>query len=243
MRYLLIVFCLLSTAVVQAVEVNATLEWANRRLAAFAVHGVVEKVNVAVGEQVKKNQLLAQLDQTPFIYAGKKIQAHIDGIKPRWFDAKQNFDQAQELFDRTVLSQVELQRADMQYQGVEAEQAAARAELEIAKWQQRQSVLNASCNCLVIGNSLIPGMVINEDNQTTASIELAEAGVMNAVLFLEPTTQLKMQQSVQVNVAGKNFSAVVIELMSQNNKRMARVQFRFDLSAQYFAGQSAKVIF
>lgn len=243
MKHIITILCLLMASVVQAVEVNATLDWANRRIAAFAVHGVVEKVNVTVGEQVKKNQLLAQLDQTPFIYQGKKNQANVDGIKPRLFDAKQNFDQAQELFDRTVLSQVELQRAEMQFQGVEAEQAAARAELEIAKWQQRQSVLNAPCDCLIINNTLLPGMIIHDDNQSVAVIEMAEIGVMNADITLEQNMNLKMQQSVQINVAGKNYPAVVVGLTAKNGKLLARVQFRFDASVQLFSGQSAKVKF
>jgi membrane fusion protein, multidrug efflux system len=243
LKYIVTTICLLLAGVAQAVEVNATLDWANRRVAAFAVHGVVEKVNVAAGEQVKKGQPLAQLDQTPFIYKSKKNQANIDGIKPRLFDAKQNLDQAQELYDRTVLSQVDLQRADVQFQGVEAEQLAAKAELEIARWQQRQSVLNAPCDCLIINNTLLPGMVINDDNQIAAKIELAEVGMMNADVILEQNTTLRMQQSVQVVVAGKTFPAVVTALAMQNGKWMARVQFRFDGSVQLFAGQSAKVKF
>jgi len=243
LKRIVILLGLLSAGLVQAVEVNATLDWANRHIAAFAVHGVGEAVNVAVGEQVKKNQPLAQLDQTPFVYTNKRNQAHVDGIKPRLFDAKQNYDQAQELFDRTVLSQVELQRAEVQFQGVEAEQSAAKAELEISKWKQRQSVLNAACDCLVIGNTLLPGMVINNENQSVAMIELAETGVLNAEVILDQNINLMMQQSVQVNVDGKNYPAKVIAITVQNGKRQVRVQFQVDAAKHYLAGQNAKVIF
>lgn len=243
MKCIFTIFCLLLASVAQAADVNATLDWANRRVAAFAVYGVVEKINVAVGEQVKKGQLLAQLDQVPFIYQVRKAQANADGIKSRLFDAKQNFDQAQELFDRTVLSQVELQRAEMQYQGVESEQAAAKAELEIARWQQRQSVINAACDCVIISNALLPGMIINADNQHVMQIEMAEAGVMNADMTLDPGVNIKMQQSVQLSVAGKNYSAVVVGLAAKNGKLLVRVQFRVDVATPLFAGQGAKVKF
>lgn len=243
MKRIVTILCLLSAGLVQAVEVNATLDWANRHIAAFAVHGVVDAVNVAVGDQVKKNQPLAQLDQTPFIHTNKKNQAHVDGIKPRLFDAKQNYDQAQELYDRTVLSQVELQRAEVQFQGVEAEQLAAKAELEISRWQQKQSILNAMCDCLVIGNTLLPGMVINNENQAVAMIELAETGVLNADIILDKNINLVMQQTVQVNVEGKNYPARVVAISVQNGKRQARIQFRFDTTKNNFAGQAAKVIF
>lgn len=240
---MLTIICLLFASAVPAVEVGATLDWANRQLAAFAVHGVVDKVQVVAGDRVKKDQLLAQLDQAIFLHTNKKYQALVDGIKPRLFDAKQNFDQAQELYDRTVLSQVELQRAEVEFQGVEAAQAAARAELEIARWQQRHSILNSPCDCLVTGNSLLPGMIINDENQTVASIELADVNAMNAVVVLEQNMNLKLKQNVQVNVAGKNYPAMVIALSAQNEKRLAWVQFRVDASSNLFAGQAAKVSF
>jgi RND family efflux transporter MFP subunit len=243
LKCFLIILGLLSVTTVEAVELSATLDWANGRIAAFAVHGVVEKVYVVAGERVKKDQQLAQLDQTTFINSNKKYQAKVDGIKPRLFDVRQNYDQAQELYDRTVLSQVELQRAEVQFQGVEAEQAAARAELEIAKWQQRRSVLTAPCDCQVTGINLIPGMVINDENQITTVIELAETTVMDAVILLDQSMSLTMRQSVQVNVAGKNYQATVIALTALNEKRLARVQFRVDAANSLFAGQSAKASF
>ncbi|MBI3186961.1 MAG: efflux RND transporter periplasmic adaptor subunit, partial [Gammaproteobacteria bacterium] len=207
MKNILTIFCLLAVTAVQAAEVNATLDWANRQIAAFAVHGVVDKVQVVAGDRVKKDQVLAQLDQTIFLQSNRKYQAQVDGIKPRLFDSKQNYDQALELYERTVLSQVELQRAEVQFQGVEAEQVAARAELEIARWQQRHSILVSPCDCIVTSSSFLPGMVINNENQTIASIELADVSVMNAVVILEPSMQLKLKQNVQVNVAGKNYQA------------------------------------
>lgn len=227
----------------QAIEVSATLDWANRRIAAFAVYGMVEKVYVNAGDRVKKDQQLAQLDQTTFINSNKKYQAQVDGIKPRLFDAKQNYDQAQELYERTVLSQVELQRAEVQFQGVEAEQAEARAELETAKWQQRRSVLTAPCDCQVTGNGMLPGMIINNENQSLAVIELAEMSVMDAIILLDKNINLLLKQVVQLEVAGKKYQATVIALTSQNEKRLARVQFRFDAVNNLFAGQSAKVSF
>ena len=238
-----LILVLLTGFCAQAVEVDATLDWANRQLAGFAVTGVVQTMTVAPGYIVKKNQVLAQLDLTPFKLHTKKQLALINGIKPRLFDAKQNFSQAQELYDRTVLSQVELQRAEVQYQGVEAEQAAARAEWELAIWQQQQAILRAPCECLVVNNQFLPGMVINHENQISTSIELVVPGLMNAELLLEKDLQLLLQQSVEVNVAGKKYPAKVIALQVANGKRVARVQFKYDASQKLYAGQQAKVIF
>lgn len=240
----IVTIVLLFTAhLAHAVEIDATLEWANRRVAAFAVSGVIEKVDVSAGDVVKKGQPLAQLDQLPFALTIKKQQALMSGLSPRLFDVKQNYSQAQELFDRTVLSQVELQRAESQFRGVEAEQAAAKAESDIAKWQQQQSVLRAACECLITSNRLLPGMIVNNENQATAIIELAETAVMNAAIILEPTIQLAMQQAVTVTVAGKKYPAVVVALSVENGKRLARVQFRPEAAQKLYVGQTAKVSF
>ena len=66
LRSVITILLICATSLVQAAEIEATLEWANRRVAAFAVTGVVDKVLIAAGESVKKGQLLAQLDQSPF---------------------------------------------------------------------------------------------------------------------------------------------------------------------------------
>ena len=243
LRSVITVLLICATSLVQAAEIEATLEWANRRVAAFAVTGVVDKVLIAAGESVKKGQLLAQLDQSPFVAMVKKQQALVIGIKPRLFDAKQNYSQAQELYDRTVLSQVELHRAEAQFQGIEAEQTAAKAELDMVKWQQQQSVLRAPCECLILANRLLPGAVINTENQAIINIELAEVGLMHAVIVLEPTMQLQMQQALNVAVAGKKYAATIVTLSMENGKRLARVQFRPDAAQKLYAGQPAKVVY
>jgi multidrug efflux pump subunit AcrA (membrane-fusion protein) len=241
-RNIFMVF-ILATSCVQATEIEAVLEWADRRVAAFAVAGVVDKVYVVAGDVVKKGQLLAQLDQSPFESMNKKQQALVTGIKPLLFDARQNYSQAQELYDRTVLSQVELQRAEAQYQGVEAEQLAAKADQDLAQWNQQRSMLRAACECLIVSNQLLPGMVVNIENQASAIMVLAEMTVMNAVIVMEPAMQLLMQQAVTINVAGKKYAAKVVSISVENGKRWARLQFRPEATQKLYAGQTAKVSF
>lgn len=231
------------SAAAQAAEFSATLDWGNRRHAAFTVAGVVDKVAVQAGEQVKPKQLLAQLEQQPFVLARNAAQARVDMLVPRMFDAKQDYDQAQELYQRTVLSQIELQKAETLYKGVQAEQVMARSEYELAQWQLGKASLIASCLCVVTEVKLLPGMVINSENQAIAMIALAEAGVMDAEAVLDNSFTPRMQQNVQIVVGKQQYAGSVISLHVVSGKRIARVQFRHNADGQLFAGQTAKVIF
>lgn len=238
--YFMLMLC---SAVVQAAEFSATLDWGNRRQAAFVVPGVVDKVAVNVGELVKPKQLLAQLEQQPFVLMRNAAQARADMLGPRVFDAKQDYDQAQELYQRTVLSQIELQKAETRYKGVQAEQVAARNEYELAQWNLNKTALYANCNCLVTAVTLLPGMVINSENQFRAVIELAEAGVMEAEVILDQTVALRLQQTAQVIVGKQQYAGNVVALVVNAGKRVARVQFRHNPDTPLFAGQIAKVMF
>ncbi len=71
--------------------------------------GRIDTIRVKVGDRVKKGQLLATLDARPWRAELKRARAALQGLKSRAEEARRALDRARELFDRTVLSQTDLQ--------------------------------------------------------------------------------------------------------------------------------------
>ncbi len=231
-----------------AEEIQGTLVWGQRLILGFPVTGVISELNVQAGSVVKQKQLLARLDKVPFASRVKKAQSAIDKLEPMIFDAQQDFDQAQELYDRTVLSEVELQKTEVKLKGLKAEQAMARAELELMQWQQKQSQLIAPFDGIVIQSNLIQGMIISEENQSDFRIELTRAGLMQVQLKVTADTlaTITMNQQVKVVVGGDSYNASVKRIEpvpDTSGMHSVQVEFAYPSNRSYIARQAAKVVF
>lgn len=231
-----------------AEEIQGTLVWGQRVMLGFPVTGVISELNVQAGSMVKQKQLLAKLDAVPFTSRVKKAQSAIDKLEPMIFDAQQDYDQAQELYDRTVLSEVELQKTEVKLKGLKAEQAMAKADLELMQWQQKQSQLFAPFDAIVIQSNLAQGMVVSEENQSELRIELAKAGVMQVQLKVTADTlaTITMNQKAKVVIAGDSYDASVKRIEpvpDASGMHSVQVEFTYPANRSYIARQAAKVVF
>lgn len=231
-----------------AEEFEGVLRWGQQTVLGFPLTGVIAEVSVQTGSRVKHKQQLAALDKTPFDSQIKKARAGVDRIEPMLFDVQQDYHQAQELFDRTVLSEVELQKAEVKLKGVKAEQAMANADLELARWQHRQSQLTAPFDAIVVHSNLVPGMVVSEENQSELRIELAQQGIMQVELKLTviKLAAISMNQQVKVQIGKDSYSGTVkrIEMMPDASGLYGvQVEFSHPVERTYYAQQAARVVF
>ncbi len=90
---------------------------AHRAALSFQVAGQIEKLNVLEGQQVKKGEILSQLDQKSLAYAVKAARA-------KFLASKQDYARASELFQEKVISKAQLDSAHSAFD-------IARAELDI----------------------------------------------------------------------------------------------------------------
>lgn len=215
---LIIVLLSLSTTV-HSIELDASLGWAGQYRYGFVVNGVVDEV-ISTGSKVKKSQSLANLDRQPFNYKLKQYQSSMKKFEPLVLDAKLEFDHASELFERTVLSEVELQKIKGKYHSLSAEQAVENAKLQIARWELKRAVLKSKEEAYVIYSSILPGMIISDENKSDAYIELASAGRASAIalLSMEQKRQLELQSKVEVEIDGEKIPASIHSITMQPDK-------------------------
>ena len=182
-KILFLVIAILVSPVIRAGELQGVLGWSDIAKLGFVVTGSVDAVNVQSGARVTRGQMLVQLEQRPFILHMKKYKASIETIEPLLFDSQIELSQAEELYDRTVLSQVELQKIEARHRGLQAQSRVAQMDYELAKWRLEKSGIKAPFDGLVINNQFISGQVIGEENKVEVALLIAPAGVMSVTVF------------------------------------------------------------
>lgn len=229
-------------------ELVGTVDWAHTHMLAFPVTGVIDLVSVLPGQRVKQGQLLAKLDQQPFKLAIKRHQASVDAIEPLIDDAQREYEHAQELFDQTVLSEVELQKKQAQLLRLQAERTMAQQDVSLARWQQQRSELRAPADGVLIRSNLLPGMVISEENQGQVFALFGQTTVMAFRVDISPQQRavFSLGQEIELKI---NKQQVKAQVSSINIKGMEPVIYQLVLvfeptsDQQYFAGQTASLVF
>lgn len=199
-KTLLTIYLLTLCSITQAALVDAKLDWADKQRLGFAVTGVVDTVLANAGNKVDKGEELAKLDRRPFNYQLKHCQAAIKKLEPQVFDAKLELNHAEELYERTVLSEVELQRIDGKYKALVAEQDMLKANCQMEKWKADKASLKAIQQSYILSSNIIPGMIISEENQASVYIELASATQATAISWLSAEQKLQLKSSAEIEV-------------------------------------------
>ena len=195
----------------QAADIDATVHWSRRVELSTPVSGVVARVLVDTGQRVARNELLLALDNTPFKAAVSAAEAAAASRKLDHDEAARDAKQAQELYDRTVLSTVELENAQWKATRAAADLKAARAELEQARYRLRVSSLRAPFDAWVLARQVEAGETVVADLKPPTLIVLVAAGEYQARarLSADKLGSLKPGQAVQVKVAGERYPGTV----------------------------------
>ncbi len=129
------------------------------------VSGVVDRVQVRVGQRVSKGTVLLRLDNT--ILQARFDEAVAEHVRAQAdeADAKRELDRTQELFDRTVSSTTELDASNLRYVRAQAALSAAQARRVIAQKNLGDAELKAPFDGVVSAVPGAPGTVVAADCQ------------------------------------------------------------------------------
>ena len=134
------------------------------------VSGYLERIDVHIGDIVRRGQVIAQIDQTDFLHKVREIEAKVAQAKAqmteietgtraeelrqaeeavkqaqsRFENAKLQHERIEALYKREVISKKERDVADMEYTVAEAQLAASQQQLKLLRDGARQEVRDAS---------------------------------------------------------------------------------------------------
>lgn len=127
------------------------------------VSGVIKQIYIQPGKKVKQGDLLLEYDETLIISNLSEAQANINLARVNRTEVKKELERAEELYERTVLSEHELQQAKVLYSKALAQYARAENKLTHAQWDKTHSRLYAPFNGQVIKVLSYPGQYVNNE--------------------------------------------------------------------------------
>lgn len=232
-----------------AQEVDATLQWVRTVPLSTAVSGVVDRVNVNKGERVRDGQVLMNLVSDTFQAEVLAQKAMLKKSENNNNEAQRELQRTQELYDRTLLSDHDLQLAKIQDDAATAELQTARAMLVKTEQDYYYSVVRAPFDAWIVQRNVQPGQVVIVNLQASPLLVLAEAGRMLARSVVKGGTVsgIRPGQKASVTVAGKNYTGKISFVAMQPVKPDAdeyAVEVVFSTGKSVLrVGQSARVKF
>jgi len=221
----------------QAATINGSIDFANRVDISLPVSGTVDILRVKPGQSIRKGELLLRLNQRPFETSVIKAASRVTIRNADYQDAKREFDQATELFDRGVLSTVELEKASLNEQRAAANSNSAIAHLNQEKYFLDNSIILAPYDGWVLQSHIRVGVSVNNALTTQPMLSLAEANWYDAIftLGLASIKILKSEKTIKIKVAGRHFtgniSSVSLEPINAANGSKARYKIHIKFSS------------
>jgi RND family efflux transporter MFP subunit len=210
-KWIVFVIALLFPQILWAAEIPATLQWSQRVELSTPVAGVVQAVNVEVGDLVKKGQVLLSLDSTSYQARVAENQSEITRLNAEMEENKRDLDRVQELHERTVIATAELDQAKLKWIRSQAMLAEARARLRQNQKALEDASIRAPFDAVVILRQAEPGLSVAAGLQPQMLLTVARSGEMIARMNLSTTqmNDLKPGQTLTLSVAGTNYTGKI----------------------------------
>ena len=175
-------------------DIDARIYWGKRIDMGVPVSGVVASVPVATGMRVGKGDKLLELEQTPFKTALIEAKAGVTQASGARKEARRDYDQTKDLYDRGLISTVELQNAQLKKEAKEAAYSAARAKLERAQYELSHSGRHSMTLCWTSGWKQDKRLSVH--NRFKPCLPLLQRVTTSRVVWL-PVKRLKTCPSVR----------------------------------------------
>lgn len=210
----IITFTMFSISSVVAEEFEAVLGWSKRVELSTSVNGLVEKVFAQSGKIVAKGEVLVRLDPRAFIADLKYAKAKLDSTNGQSLEAKRELDRQLDMYDRSMLSEHDLQVAKNNYSTAQSIYLQAQAALTKAKLNLEYSAVRAPFNAIVINSTAVKGQVVASVITPPILVVVAEAQRMLARFYAgeNKVKELVLNQGVGVSVEGETYQGKVLNI-------------------------------
>lgn len=246
----LILASLISSNFVKAQEIQGQIDWSQRVELSTPVKGVIKMINAEPGQSVKKGDILLQLDQRGFKARVDSLTAKLKQASAVRAEAKRELDRAETMYERTLLSQHELQVKKNDYIEAQANYDVCQAKLTQAKLDLEYSTIRAPYDAVVVLRQAEVGQTVISEIQAETLVVVAEAHRMQAsgYLTVDQLGHVKLGQKAVVRTDGLTFdgkvSAIVPEPSPSRNKEPAKYTIRVIFTVgdkELRVGQSAAI--
>jgi RND family efflux transporter MFP subunit len=140
----------------QTRKFSGKVQAANTSALSFQVAGNVQKVQVNLGDRVKKGQILAELDKKPYQLDLQAAQAELGKARAGLAQAREEFTRQQQLFNQGWIAKARLDKVERSFRSAANSVDYAISKLDIAKRDLRNTVLRAPFDGVIANKSVDP---------------------------------------------------------------------------------------
>ncbi|NAS13795.1 efflux RND transporter periplasmic adaptor subunit [Poritiphilus flavus] len=204
------------------------------------ISGVIEEVYVEGGDYVKSGDLLAKIKVVPNLNALNDAQNAIDDAKITLADQQRNYERQLALFNKGVISQADLERAQVTNDQAKQAYQAATKRYDIVKTGTTSGYRNAA-NTLIrstvsgmvlevpveVGNQVIESNNFNEGT-TIAAVADVEKMIFEGKVDESEVGKIKEDLPLEITVGAiedQVFDAVLDYIAPKGNEENGAIQF------------------
>lgn len=204
------------------------------------ISGVIEEIFVEGGDYVKSGDLICRIKVVPNLNALNDARNSIDEAKINLDDQLRNLDRQKGLFGKGVISQVDLERAQVAYDQAKQAYSAANKRYEIVKTGTAKGYGNAANTQIratvsgmvlevpvEVGNQVIESNNFNEGT-TIAAIADVDKMIFEGKVDESEVGKIKEDLPLEITVGaleGKTFDAVLDYIAPKGNEENGAIQF------------------
>ena len=237
-----------ASAAAFAAELNGELAWADQVSLSVPIDSVVTQVNARPGTTVEAGAELVLLDARVAQAHVAQTRSAVRKLELLRAEAQREFERAQELFDRTVLSEHELQVAEIGAANAEADFRAAQSAQVTSEVALELHTVKAPFAARVLAVHVAPGQAVLGTQQVQPLVTLAARERLRVRAKLEPAqaVQAAPDARVTVKVGDRRFEAHIVALAAADgNEGMHQIieaEFNLPPDSTLRAGQPATLV-
>ena len=216
----IITIALSTTSHVIAEEFEGVLGWSKRVELSTPVSGIVQKVFSQPGKLAAKGEVLVQLDPRAFKADLQYAKAKFKNTNEQSLEAKRELERQLDMYDRSMLSDHDLQIAKNNFTASQSNYLQAQATLTKAKLNLEYSAIRSPFNAIVINSTAIKGQIVASEVTPPVLVVIAEAQRMLARFYasVDKVNNLVNNQGVEINVAGQTYQGKILSIALEPSK-------------------------
>lgn len=229
-------------------DVEGKVVWSQRIVMSTTVSGVVDEILVDVGDRIIKGEVLLRLQADRFKASMSSAKANKNDAQYKLKEAEREWARAKELYERTVLSDRDLQLAENGLITARATSANASAQYINAQRDFVESVIKAPFDGVVLGRHVQPGQTIITRMSAVPMLSIAATKTyhISGAVTSSYANKLAIGDEVTMTINAKSYNGILVaigfEPIKMTDTYLVTVKFNAD-NKLFRSGQRATIHF
>jgi HlyD family secretion protein len=147
-------------SIINTITATGTVEADTTVLIGTQVSGVIKKIYVDFNSNVRKGQLLAELDQTPLITQVQQADASLEDAKSQVEFQKAAYERYQALLDKKLVAKADYDQVKYNYDNARASLKTAQAGFDKAKVNLSYATIYSPINGVILNRAVDQGQTV-----------------------------------------------------------------------------------